>query len=36
MLVKYGTPRFVHEGGINPTQLGDAEYGSLPTLDYYK
>jgi hypothetical protein len=36
MLVKYGTPRFVHEGGIDPTQLGDVEYGSLPALDYYK
>ncbi len=33
MFIKYGAPRFVHEGGIDPTQLGDVEYGSLPTLD---
>jgi hypothetical protein len=36
MFIKYGAPMFVHEGGIDPTQLGDVEYGSLPTLDYYK
>jgi hypothetical protein len=36
MLVEYGTPRFVREGGIDPTQLGDVKYGSLLTLDYYK
>jgi len=36
MFVKYGAPRFVCEGGIDPTRLGDAEYGSLPAFDYYE
>ncbi len=36
MLVEYGAPRFVHEGGIDLTQLGDVKYGSLLALDYYK
>jgi hypothetical protein len=35
MLVKHETLRFVCEGGIDLTQLGDAEDGSLPTLDCY-
>jgi hypothetical protein len=35
MLVKYWAPRFVREGGINPTQLGDVKYGSFLALDYY-
>jgi hypothetical protein len=36
MLVKYEALKFVHEGGIDPTQPSDVEYGSFPTLEYYK
>ncbi len=36
MLVEYEAPRFIHEGGTNLTQPGDAKYGSLLTFGYYK
>jgi hypothetical protein len=36
MFVEYEAPWFVCEGGIDPTQLDDVEYGFLLTLDYYK
>jgi hypothetical protein len=36
MLVKYGAPRFIYEGRIDPTQIGDARYDSILALDYYK
>jgi hypothetical protein len=35
MLVEYGAPRFIHEGGIDLTQASDVECGSLLALDYY-
>ncbi len=36
MLIKYEALRFFHEGGIGPTHPNDVEYGSFPTLEYYK
>jgi len=36
MLVKYEALGFVREGGIDPTQPNDVEYGSFPTLEYYR
>jgi hypothetical protein len=36
MFVKYEALRFACEGGINPIQLGDVEYGSFPAIDYYR
>lgn len=36
MFVKYEALRFGGEGGIDPIQPGDVEYGSFPTLDYYR
>jgi hypothetical protein len=36
MFIKYEALRFDGEGGIDPIQLGDVQYGSFPTLHYYK
>ncbi|CAM6046718.1 unnamed protein product [Sphagnum compactum] len=36
MFVKYEALGFAREGGIDPIQPGDVEYGSFPTLDYYR
>jgi len=36
MIFKYEALEFVHEGGIDPTQPSDVEYGSFPALEYYK
>jgi hypothetical protein len=36
MFVKYEALKFAREGGIDPIQLGDIEYGSFPTFDYYR
>jgi hypothetical protein len=36
MFIEYGTPRFIHDGGIDPTQTCDVRDDYLLTFDYYQ
>ncbi len=36
ILIEYEVPRFIHEGGIDLTKLGDVEYDFLFALGFYK